>query len=117
MIHGPDDANTGSVSYAHQTAGGNWSAGVTDSSIPLGQFVHLAVALDSDSYFSYMNGQRITTSGPPTPPVLNDVLVTIGRATFISAPTGYLDGVVDEIRFYNRVLSDNEIKALYNKDR
>jgi len=117
MIHGPDDGNPGSVSYAHQTDGGNWSAGVSGSSIPLDQFVHLAAALDANSYFSYMNGQRITTSGPPTPPVLNDTLVTIGRATFISAPTGYLDGVVDEIRFYSRVLSDNEIKALYNKDR
>jgi hypothetical protein len=115
MVHGPTDADTGSVSYAHRTAGGNWSAGVSNGVILVNQFVHLAVALvDSNSYTAFMNGQQTWTS-IPSPLVLNDDSATVGR--YSSATPAYFLGVVDEIRIYNRVLSANEIKALYNKDR
>ena len=117
MVHGPNDADTGSVSYAHQTAGGNWSAGVSsgNGAIPTNQFVHFAVALNASSYQAYQNGDP-TWPSIPSPPVLNNASVTIGRLPGAGVDE-FFRGVVDEIRIYNRMLSSNEIKAIYNKDR
>ncbi|MDH4197300.1 MAG: Ig-like domain-containing protein, partial [Candidatus Aminicenantes bacterium] len=115
-IDGGIDPFSGEAAYYHQTGTGNWSAPVSASVIAQNEFVHLAVTLNTSSYFGYMNGQQTYTGGGPPPPVLNNDLVTIGRAMLSSTPRYFL-GVVDEIRIYNRVLSDNEIKALYNRDR
>jgi len=39
----------------------------------------------------------------------------IGRATYGGGTSGYTDGLIDDIRIYNRILTESEIQQLYNE--
>jgi hypothetical protein len=55
----------------------------------------------------YINGQLQDDIGRRTGPVANDSDLIIGY---------YFDGIIDDIRMYDRTLNENEIQALYNED-
>jgi len=44
----------------------------------------------------------------------NTVYVTIGRLYYPTIDQ-YFNGLIDDVRIYNRVLSETEITALYNQ--
>jgi len=116
MINGPQDANTGRAGYAHQIQSGNWSSKVTNDPIPQNQFLHVAVTLDATTFRSYLNGQPEWTALSPTPPVLNDENVVIGAFGYLGVINEFFLGVIDDIRIYNRVLSETEIEELYMQE-
>jgi len=112
MIHSQTDGNPAQASYAHQTLGGNWSAGVTNNPVPLDEFFHIAVTLTSTTFKSYLNGNPQDTA-IPSPPLLNNQNVIIGALRHADIPDEFFIGVIDDIRIYNRALSASEIQALY----
>ena len=77
------------------------------------QWYHLAGVFDGASLALYVNGE---SAGPPVPVggwvVSNDHILQIG-----GEPTGHanLDGTIDEVVIYNRVLSAEEIRAHMHK--
>ena len=58
----------------------------------------------------YRNGQLVNTFnyGPAT------IVRGSAKPLYISGGSGFFKGVIDEVRLYNRALSDAEIKALYD---
>ncbi|MCK4786094.1 MAG: Ig-like domain-containing protein [Desulfobacteraceae bacterium] len=104
----------GKIMYAHQTSGGNWTPGSPDEQVPQDKFFHVAVTLNSTMFNQYMNGELKRSVPNPTPPRLNDENVTIGKAYFSGLGDQFFLGVIDEVRIYNRALSEFEIQALYS---
>ncbi len=76
---------------------------------------HLAGAWDGDSMRMYLDGDvqsHIVTTAEPV--YTSNRPVNIGRA---DDSTEYFDGLIDDVRFYNRVLSANEIENIYEKTK
>jgi hypothetical protein len=49
-------------------------------------------------------------------PVYNEAPITIGKASSNSLRQRYFNGKIDDLRIYNRVLSENEVKELFTLD-
>jgi hypothetical protein len=76
---------------------------------------HAAIVWDgTDTAILYLDGVNESSgvSGPPTPDS-KDRPFTIGAHSTILT---HFDGTIDEVRFYDRGLSSEEIEALYNTD-
>lgn len=81
----------------------------------LNQWVFVGFVFDRNSakIFAYINGLKQSGSIDISN-VRGDVLRSDG-AIYLSNVWGWvIDGIIDEVRVYNRALSDIEIKALYD---
>jgi len=107
--------NPGKAGYVHQVQIGNWSHLSTRDPVPTNQFFHIAVTLDGTFYNSYLNGQKEwgPTNYSSSPPILNDENAAIASAMY-GATRYFFLGTIDEIRIYDRALSEFEIQALYS---
>ena len=119
------DPNTGGVGVPNDTfalfinaSGGNLNCFGNDNSIVLNTWQHVAVTLDSSkNCIPYVNGAKATTTSGfimGSFPTTGSNSFTIGNN---SGNTREFDGSLDEIRIYNRALSADEIKRLYNMGR
>ena len=86
----------------------------------IGEWTHLAFVIDSGTLIEYVNGEEVARK--------ENQVVNFTRANSedlyigIQNNTGYacldfwfpLNGAIDELRFYNRALSQDEIKTLTN---
>ena len=82
------------------------------SSITLGQWTHIAATWDGSDMKIYVNGALDT----PTPANQNGTISSTRSIYINSGQTGadnYVDGLIDEVRIYNRALSPSEVQALY----
>ena len=104
----------GYAGYVHQTAVGNWSSLASTSAVPVDEFFHLVVTIDSSSFKSYINGDLARTASNPSPPRMNNERVTIGAGGYYSVSDFFI-GTIDDVRIYDRVLSELEIRALSNE--
>lgn len=79
------------------------------------QWYHIVFCYTKKQMWFYLNG-KLVGSLPKSSPIsfLNGDSVMIGN-TANKKNSRYLSGAVDDIRFYNRVLSENEITDLYNE--
>ena len=58
----------------------------------------------------------VKKAGKPVPMKHNDNVLMIGRLAALEPPpydNAFFDGLIDELRLYNRVLSDEEVMQLY----
>ncbi|MDD3642538.1 MAG: chitobiase/beta-hexosaminidase C-terminal domain-containing protein [Candidatus Krumholzibacteria bacterium] len=101
------------LSYTHQTSGGNWVMGCYEN-VYLNQYRHIVVTL-SDEVRCYFDGALSCTSTGMTAPLLNNGAVLIGKNDSVTNPW-HFNGIVDDVRFYNRALSDAEIADLYEAE-
>lgn len=111
-------------------ASGSWRVGgrsitadafqSTTTTVPLNQWTHIVgiINYSGDNITIYKNGVQVTstaatfgqnswTQGTPQA-VGNDML-----GAYVSLTTEYFNGLADEIRVYNRALSAQEVKTLY----
>jgi len=72
---------------------------------------HVVVVDDSLASKLYLNGNLIDTGTGEDPNLAN---VRIGTRY---SNSGYFDGVIDEVRIYNRVLSADEVTKLYEEGK
>jgi Concanavalin A-like lectin/glucanases superfamily len=83
------------------------------AAVPVSKWAHVAVTLGDSGVSVYLDGALVAQQAPATlrPSDLGDTGNNyIGRSPFAQDP--YLDGQVDEVRIYNRVLSAAEIAEL-----
>ena len=86
---------------------------VQTSQLAANQWVHVAVTLGSGTAKLYVNGElKATKSGITIKP--SDFKPSVNYIGKSQWPDPLFSGMIDEFRVYNHVLSDDEIKAVYN---
>jgi len=78
-----------------------------------GTWHHYAFVIDSNGANHYKDGASVTTTGQ----VLSTVTTTfdIGNVTDTSGNNSYFNGKIDQVRIFNRALTQDEINTLYNE--
>jgi hypothetical protein len=84
----------------------------SSSAVQLNSWVHGAMVYDGTTLKVYVNGQNI---GSTTKTIIHtNTTFTIGK--WASSYTSYfVDGAIDDVRVYDRALSNDEVSALYNQ--
>ena len=73
---------------------------------------HLVIVRSGNTYYAYQNGVQTATWTSAALPWVNTYPFNIGRYY----PGGsYFAGSIDEVMYYNRALSANEVAGLYNQ--
>ena len=87
-------------------------------SIPPNEWVHIVLTSEAGGAKFYLNGSVISTRGPLGGVNTDGVSYFIGAAPSFNGldvnMTGYFEGGMDDIGFWNRALSEAEIQSLYN---
>ena len=80
---------------------------------PLNKWVHLTIARDVNGRYLYVNGNLYSSTTDPggSIPETNTSKIMLMRDS--TAFQHYANGIIDEVRIYNRALSAEEIKNLY----
>ncbi|MFB6242215.1 MAG: LamG domain-containing protein [Candidatus Nanosalina sp.] len=113
-------AGTDGVSF---TINGNWCAGACGSwlindagSIEAGEWVHVAGTWNGDKARAYINGRLVKKEDPSDSDIKNtDKDLGIGARKVDSSPKAFFEGGIDQLRIYNRSLSESEVEELYHK--
>ena len=84
----------------------------TDATIPLGEWIYVAVTRGNGMAHAYLNGVEVGSLSVLGAVPFNTEALDIGRDR--PGSTEYFYGVMDEVRLYNRALSAAEVKALYD---
>jgi len=97
------------------TFGGNRQEFSTTQTITTGQWYHIVGTYDGSAMKVYING----TQDPTTLSISGSIStystnLTIGRW---SPVPHFFNGIIDEVRIYNRALSDSEVKANYEASK
>lgn len=90
--------------------GGLWD---TISSIKTDKWYTLIFTYDGEVLKLYVNNELVNSIVATTPFTPNNTDLFIGQAPSLKFPYNF-NGVIDEIRIYNRALSPNEILSLNN---
>jgi len=78
-----------------------------------GQWYYVAVSWNGSQLKIYVNGQPAGTSTRSGTLTSTTVEADIGRGEQANPACNYWNGIIDQVKFYNRPLSDNEILDLY----
>ena len=82
------------------------------SPLPINTWTHLAVTYNGSTLTLYRNGVAVATST-----VSGTLSPTTGTLQIGASQFGeYFKGLIDEVRIYNRALSDTEIQTIYQQD-
>jgi hypothetical protein len=105
--------DSGRLEFEHQTGTGiSCTNYISTSAVTAGAWQHVAVTLKKgDSVKFYINGTPVGTSAQTTAfGILNDEPIRIGTR---KDSFGLFNGTMDDVRIYNRALSDAEIQQIY----
>jgi hypothetical protein len=92
---------------------GTWHGLVGKQPVDLGIWYHVVFTVKSSAGYLFVNGElNDSMTWTITNSTKNYDGSTIGAE--LSLPQHFFDGKIDDIRIYNRALSESEIKALYN---
>ena len=88
---------------------------INNTDLPLYKWTHVAVSADQDKKIVsvYMNGKKIGVLKNLKDFEKHESSVLIG---FQKDDNVYFDGKIDDVRIYDRVLSDIEVRELYEMD-
>ena len=82
------------------------------SPLPTNTWTHLAVTYNGSTLTLYRDGVAVATST-----VSGTLSPTSGTLQIGGSQFGeYFKGLIDEVRIYNRALSDTEIQTIYQQD-
>ena len=90
------------------------------ASLPLNQWAQVTWKYEKNTTSLYINGEKVTEETWNIPPAA--VVTTdnwIGRSNWENTPTNdeRTNGVLDDIRIYNRALSESEVTRLYDLEK
>jgi hypothetical protein len=77
------------------------------------RWVNLCATFDGAIRRFYVDGVRIASITSPTPPVTSDPLRIGALEGTLRDTERYFQGAIDELRIYNRALSDEEVRLLH----
>ncbi len=83
------------------------------------EWYHLVFIADAQSYKMYINGEMVTMAGDNIgrwfPDITNHPLMYRIGSSEATPLVGSFNGMLDELRIYNRALSGSEVTMLYNE--
>ena len=94
----------------------NWWVSLTNQTTPIGTYCQAVVTKAGGTVTMYFNSQAVASNTVASPTTITGSYLTVGTldpAVFGPASGGYFHGIIDDIRIYNRALSDSEVQALY----
>lgn len=94
--------------------GGEWQGNYLDVPLNDGNWYHWAGVYDGKKIQLYANGKLCGTLTGVTGPIESSSGHNF-KIGFVSAAKMYFDGIIDELKIYNRALSEKEIKTSYEK--
>jgi glucose/arabinose dehydrogenase len=102
----------GAVYAGFGTGGNTWKGVVTNRVINTGTWSHIAVTFDGTTMQVLVNGEVVGTNSnfAGSLPTTQYAQLNIGRIN------NYFAGQIDEVRMYNRALSQSEVQTLLNAD-
>jgi len=89
---------------------GSISSGVT---MQKNTWYNIAITHDATTVKTYINGSLINSTAQ-TLSTYNSSEFQIGATKWTDGQNRAFDGLIDDVRIYNRVLDDNEIKSMYD---
>jgi hypothetical protein len=99
------------------TYDGSNAHGVTGPTVPDGNWVHAVGTYDESAgeYRLYINGELVGVSSDSFGPADadNSQPYTIGATMIDGSPSNHFDGLIDDVRIYDRALSPSEVFELY----
>ena len=104
--------NTDGTFRAHWRDADGVSKVVMGGNITDGKFHHIVWVRGNGSYSVYLDAVEQDSGNDPVGDIRNDKIVSIGRHS-----TYPFNGLIDEVRIYNRALSAEEIRYHYNRGR
>jgi hypothetical protein len=93
------------------TTGPSWPHTITGPPVTENAWHHFVANWDGSTQKLYLDGSLVgetTATGTLT----NPQIITLGRESYTSS--GYFNGFLDEIKFYNSTFSSDQVKAEYN---
>jgi hypothetical protein len=99
--------NNGVDNEIHFVLPGLWDSFSTASDIQAGVWTHVAVTYDKVDVKFYKNGVLISSVAHVDPIPISDQILTLGH--ILQWDPAPIRGSIDEVRIYNRALSENEI--------
>lgn len=105
------DGGTTNILY---TSGSSGTFATTDIGVSFntGNWIHLVVIYNGTSITVYRDGSLKTTTGTIASVVSNAVTPKIGKIT--AETTTMWDGLMDDIRYYNVALTQDQVTSIYN---
>jgi len=92
------------------TASDGWI--IPNYTVETDKWLHWVGVIDGSHKIFYLNGKEYARKDfPYNVSYINDYPFTLGR--FPNYNGQYFDGIIDEVRIYNRALSEEEIRNLY----
>ena len=108
---------TGQIGFHAVRGSGNRSNGaLSTATLPLGGWHHIVGAMDAVRTRIYLDGQNVADE-PPAGPIYRGgsyYCTHIGAHSDLVTTLHYLNGRIDELAVFGRVLSDSEMAALAN---
>ena len=96
-------ANSEAYSYLNQNQdGGNFSMG-SKNSLPLNEFVHIAIVRGTEAVTLYINGEEVSSYSSPPEAALWEEPVVFGAGGYKEIEK-YFTGIIDEVRISNEAL-------------
>ena len=110
----------GELGYSFHTVGSFWYWHGTDHIISLNQFSHVVISFDLNNIGKvFVNGVKVAEFDFVENLIKQDSCLRIGARGCIGwrnyEPVSFFKGLIDEVRIYNRTLSDTEIQDLYSQ--
>ena len=88
---------------------------VSEAIIQHSEFTHIAATYTKGTVEIYIDGQLDTSISGITHPFDSIHSLQIGSIANVTTPN-YFNGVIDELKIYNRALTATEVSAIYNTD-
>lgn len=101
------------LEYAHATSLGNWSTSCF-ARIDLNRYYHVVITMSDEIRVYYDGAPQCASASMPAPNQTNGN-VLIGKFDDAVDPC-YFNGIIDDVRFYNRALSPAEIESLHRAE-
>jgi hypothetical protein len=98
--------------HVNTTGGASSLSGKANWGFQSNNWLHLAITKSGTSYKTYLNGKLSGSSTGPSSVSATTSVLTLGMVE----NAGWLKGKLDDVRIYNRVLSEKEINILNKAD-
>lgn len=102
--------SSGSIHFPFKWTDGTRTVDSTGTQLTAGVWKHVVLTYDGTSAKVYIDGTLNTTKTYSKTPAVNSGQLIIGNEAGMSR---YTNGMIDEVRIYNRALSQSEVTSLY----